>query len=130
MFQFHKKYFLWALALFAVEVYIGVYVRDRFVRPFMGDFLVVILLYCLVKSFVNTSVRRAAVGVLLFSYLVETLQYLKIVKWLGLEHNRLASIIIGTSFSWEDMLAYTLGIGLVLILEKRTKTQSSQNSLS
>lgn len=130
MFQFHKKYFLWALALFAVEVFIGVYVRDRFVRPFMGDFLVVILLYCLVKSFVNTSVRRAAVGVLLFSYLVETLQYLKIVKWLGLEHNRLASIIIGTSFSWEDMLAYTLGIGLVLILEKRTKTQSSQNSLS
>lgn len=130
MFQFHKKYFLWALALFAVEVYIGVYVRDRFVRPFMGDFLVVILLYCLVKSFVNTSVRRAAVGVLLFSYLVETLQYLKIVKWLGLEHNRLASIIIGTSFSWEDMLAYTLGIGLVLILEKRTKIQSSQNSLS
>jgi hypothetical protein len=105
-------------------------VRDSFVRPFGGDFLVVILLYCLVKSFVNTPVRPTAVGVLLFAYLIETLQYLQLVKRLGLQHNRLASILIGTRFAWEDMLAYTLGIVLVLVLEKGGKKSPSPDSLS
>lgn len=118
MFRFHKTYFLLAAVLFAVEVYIGMYVRDTIIRPYGGDFLVVILLYCLVKSFVNTPVVPAAVGVLLFSYLIEGLQYLKVVEWLGLQHNRLARIIIGTSFAWSDIIAYTLGIVVVLALEK------------
>lgn len=130
MFCFHKKYFWWTVALFATEVFIGAYVHDSIVRPFGGDFLVVILLYCMVKSIINTPVWRAAVGVLLFSYLIETLQYLQLVKVLGLQHNRLASIIIGTQFAWEDMLAYTLGIALVLLLEKAWKIPASPNSLS
>lgn len=122
MFRFHKKYFLFTLALLATEVFIAMYVRDAFVRPYVGDFLVVIFLYCLVKSFLNTPVVKTAAGVLLFSYLVETLQYLKIVNWLGLQNNRIACILIGTSFAWSDIFAYTLGILVVLLLENRRST--------
>ncbi|RYE21901.1 MAG: DUF2809 domain-containing protein [Sphingobacteriaceae bacterium] len=119
MFSFHKNYFFWTLILFFVEVFIGACMHDALIRPYGGDFLVVILLYCLVKSFTNFRVRTAAIGVLLFSYLVETLQYFHIVNLLGLEQSRIACIIIGTSFAWSDLLAYTLGILVVLTAEGR-----------
>lgn len=76
-----------------------------------------ILIYCFVKSFINTPVKATALAVLLFSYLIETLQYFHLVDLLGLEKSKTARIVIGTSFAWTDLLAYTLGILLVLIIE-------------
>lgn len=118
MFRLNKTYFLLAIILFFVELFIGFYVRDGLVRPYGGDFLVVILIYCFVKAFVVVNVNKAAVWVLLFSYMVETLQYFKITVLLGLKNSKLANIIIGNSFSWSDMLAYTLGIAVVLAIER------------
>jgi len=111
--QFNKQYFLFTCLLFLVELGIALFVRDAFIRPYGGDFLVVILLYYLVRTFYNTSAIKVAIGVLIFSYIVEVLQYFQIVNLLGLKGNRPAEIIIGTGFSWEDMVAYTLGIMLV-----------------
>lgn len=112
------KYGLLALLLFGIEVLIALYLHDRIVRPYIGDLLVVILIYCFVKALVNAPVFATALGVLLFAYAVETLQYFHVVELLGLGHSKLARVIIGSSFEWMDMLAYTVGIGLVLILEK------------
>jgi hypothetical protein len=114
---FYSKYFIAAVLLLLVEIFIGFYVHDAIIRPYGGDFLVVILIYCGVKSFFNTPVYKTALYVLLFSYVVEGLQYIGIINILGLAHSRIARIIIGTSFAWTDMLMYTLGIGLVLLLE-------------
>lgn len=118
MFKFNKKYFILAIILLIVELIIGFYVHDQFIRPWGGDFLVVILLYCFVMCFLNISLYSAAIYVLIFSYIVEFLQYLHIVKFLGLQKSGAANIIIGNSFAWSDILAYTLGIALVLLLEK------------
>jgi Protein of unknown function (DUF2809) len=118
MFKFNRPYFIAAALLFLTEVFIALYVKDAFIRPYIGDLLVVILIYCIVKSCLNISVSKAAICVLLFSYTVEVLQYLKIVEVLHLQGSKLARVIIGTSFSWADILAYTLGIGVVLVLEK------------
>ena len=49
--QFDKYYFFAALLLFLVELVIALYVKDNFVRPYLGDLLVVILIYCCLKSF-------------------------------------------------------------------------------
>ena len=122
---FYSKYFISALVLFFIEIVIGAYVHDAIIRPYGGDFLVVILIYCLVKSFFNTPLYKTALYVLLFSYVVEGLQYFRIIYILGLEHSRMARVIIGTSFAWTDILMYTLGIGLVLLVEaKMNKTLS------
>jgi len=115
---FYPKYFIAALLLLLTEIFIGFFMHDSIIRPYGGDLLVVILVYCLVKSFVNGPVGITALGVLLFSYLIETLQYFHIVRVLGLERYAIARVIIGTSFAWTDILAYTLGIGLVLLVEK------------
>ncbi len=61
---------------------------------------------------------KTAVLVLAFSYAVEVLQYYNIVDRLGLQHSKIARIIIGTTFSWADIAAYTLGIMFVLLIEK------------
>ncbi len=118
MLRFHRGYFAIAIVLLVVEILIALYVHDRFVRPYIGDVLVVILIYCMVKAFFNTHPVTTALCVLLFSFLIETLQYFRIVHQLGWQHSKLARVIIGTSFAWEDIAAYTVGIGVVIMVEK------------
>ena len=117
-FRLHKTYLLLALLLFLIEVIIAVYVHDSIIRPYGGDFLVVIFIYCFIKSFIDLPVWTTAIAVLLFSYTIEILQYFNLVKMLGLQDSRLARIVLGTSFAWTDLIAYTLGIILVVWIEK------------
>jgi Protein of unknown function (DUF2809) len=116
--HFNRQYLLSALILLVVEICIAKFMHDKIIRPYIGDFLVVILIYCLVKAFFNTPVLATAIGVLLFSYAVETAQYFNVVNILGLQNFRLAKIIVGSAFEWADLLMYTGGIALVLIIEK------------
>lgn len=54
MLHFSKRYFLLASGLLAAEVLIALYAHDRVIRPYAGDLLATIFLYCLVRSFVAT----------------------------------------------------------------------------
>lgn len=118
MFKFNLKYFILSLLIFITEILIALYVHDSFIRPSVGDYLVVILIYCMIRSIYPSTVIRVAVGVLLFSYIIEIGQYFHLVTLLGLQHSKAARIIIGTSFAFSDLIAYTLGILTVIILEK------------
>ena len=117
LFRFRLRYFLAFLLLFLVEVGIALFVRDRFVRPYLGDVLVVLLLYCFLQSFLKLQPRVAALGVLLFAFGIEMLQYFRLVEVLGLRDNKIATTVLGSSFDWEDLLAYSLGAVLVLLIE-------------
>lgn len=125
MLTFHKNYFLLTLLIFFIEIGIALYINDTFIRPYLGDVLVVILLYCFVKTFFKVPVITTALLVLLFSFIVELLQFLNIVKIVGLEHYKIARIVIGTSFSWADLVCYTAGIGIVLLVEKQLSKNRS-----
>ena len=92
--------------------------HDPVIRPYGGDFLVVILLYCLVRSFWDVRIVAAAVGVLLFSYLIEAGQYFGLADRLGFRGNSLMRVILGNYFTWTDIMAYTLGIVSVLWVER------------
>ncbi len=127
MLTFKPGFLVIAFILFVIEVLIALYVRDSIIRPYVGDFLVVIMLYCFVRAFIKTSPWKIAVAVLIFSYTIETLQYFKIVDRLGLTNIPIAKTIIGYGFEWLDILAYTLGIVTVLILEKRRLNDPSKD---
>lgn len=118
MFRFNLKYFLLAILIFLIEVFIALYIHDAIIRPYIGDVLVVILLYYAVKSFLHVPVLPTAIAVLIFAYLIEILQYFQYVKWLGLQNSHLANVVMGNSFAWTDLMAYTIGIVLVLLFEK------------
>lgn len=129
-FTFNRKYFIVAVLLFIIEVLIAVYIRDSFVRPYAGDFLVVLLLYSFVKSFLKISVKKAIFGVLLFSWLVEGLQYIEIIKLLEL-NDIILRVVLGNHFEWLDMLIYTLAAFSVFYIEKmKSKPFSSFQSKS
>jgi len=121
MLTFNLKYFLLAIIFFITEVFIALFVHDGFIRPYVGDYLVVMLIYCAVKTFVKASPLKTAAGVLIFSYVIEVLQYLDIVERLGLSGNVIAKTVIGYGFEWWDILAYTLGVITILIMEQQTK---------
>lgn len=118
-FRFSFLYFSCGVLLFAIELLIGIYAHDKVIRPYGGDFLVVILIYCFVKSFFESSVFITAMSVLLFAYTVELTQYFHLINLLSLQHSTIARMVLGTSFSWTDLLCYTFGILLILIVEKQ-----------
>ena len=115
---FRRTYPILTGFLLPVEAFIAVFVRDGFIRPYFGDVLVVALLYCLFRTFIKVQVRTAVISVFLFACCIEFLQYIHIVDLLGLKHSMLARIILGSSFSWLDLLAYAAGSVSVLALEK------------
>jgi hypothetical protein len=96
-------------ALLGIETFIAACIHDRFVRPYVGDILVVMLIYCFVRCFFPTGVRAMALYVFIFACAVEFLQYAGIIYWLGLDEYPVAQAIIGTSFDWRDILCYATG---------------------
>ncbi|GAB3516991.1 ribosomal maturation YjgA family protein [Emticicia fontis] len=128
MLTFRPKYGLLAIVFFVIEVLIAVYVHDSFVRPIVGDYLVVFLVYCAVFTFWNTHFLTAAIATLLFAYLIETLQYFHFVHLMGWEKYKILAIALGTGFSWIDMIAYTLGfLTIVWVESRRARTPQRQS---
>lgn len=115
VFRFSFANFIAFIVLFAVEAFIAVFVKDDFVRPYLGDVLVVILLYFLVLSFVNIDRQKLIIGIFLFACFVEYTQHLNLIGMLGLEKNKLAESVIGRSFAWEDILCYFAGCLAIFI---------------
>ncbi|MBD2214118.1 DUF2809 domain-containing protein [Calothrix sp. FACHB-156] len=126
MLRFDKKYFYLTLLLFVVEVCIAVFIDDRFIRPFVGDVLVVILIYCFVKTFWQIKPAILALSVFIFACVVEILQYFNFVNVLGLGKYKIAVVVLGSSFDWKDIIAYAIGSATVLWLEtSRNKRRKS-----
>jgi uncharacterized membrane protein len=98
----------------SVEVFIAAFMHDRIVRPYVGDLLAVIFLYCLVKSLAEVPARPTILAVLVVAYLIEISQYFHLATHLGVGHSRMALLVLGSHFSWVDMAMYTLG-ALVLV---------------
>ena len=124
LFAFNNKYFRPTLFLFLVEVFIAIFIKDTFIRAFVGDVLVVILIYCLVRSFWTIHSSIAAVFVFTFACTIEILQYFNFVHILGLQNNRILAIALGSTFDWMDIFAYTIGTMIVLWLENRSSRKS------
>ncbi|WP_392533545.1 DUF2809 domain-containing protein [Nostoc sp. C117] len=121
MFSFNKKYFYFTLILFSIEVCIAIFLNDSFIRPFIGDVLVVILIYCFVKSFWNIHSSIVALSVFAFSCTIEILQYFNFVNNLGLQKYTFLAIALGSTFDWKDIIAYAIGVIAVLLVENQTK---------
>ena len=112
-------YGLAALLILVAEVLIALFVRDAFIRPYGGDILVTLLICCAIRVILPRGCRLPiAGGVLLFAILVEVGQYFGLVYLLGLGHIEFFRILIGTGFSWWDMLCYAAGCGVFLGVDR------------
>ena len=118
MLQFNLKYFILCLILFVSEVIIAKYATG-FIRHTFGDYLVTILLYACIKSFVKLSNLKTGIIVLLIAYIVEFLQLTNLQNFYPDEYEKVFKLILGNSFSIGDLVAYTLGIITILFIEHK-----------
>lgn len=116
-FTFNFKYLILTIILFFTELAIALFIEDTIIRPFVGDVLVVALIYCFFRTFLQVDYWKIALGVLLFAFVIEILQYFDYVKLLGLENNRILSVAMGKTFSWLDFAAYLIGFLLIILAE-------------
>lgn len=102
-------YAMITVLLLAVEVVIALFVHDNFIRPYIGDVLVVIVLYTFLRIWIPDRLRLLPLYIFLFAAGVEVLQYFQIVKLLGLEDNSFLRILVGSVFDVKDILCYAVG---------------------
>ena len=95
--------------LLAVEVCIALFVHDAFVRPYVGDMLVTLLLCSMCRVAFPVKMRLLPVFVFAFAACIENGQYFDVVALMGLTDNRLLSIALGRTFSWLDLVCYAVG---------------------
>lgn len=116
--KFHRKkrilYFLVTIILLIIEVMIALFVHDNFIRPYVGDILVVIVVYTFIRIWIPVGCSLFPLYVFLFAVLVEVLQFFHFTEVMGLSNNRFFVILIGGTFDWKDIICY--GIGCVILV--------------
>ncbi len=120
MIKFHKKYFILSIVIFTLEIFIEK--TTGFIRYTLGDFFAVILVYTLIKSFLNISVLKASLLALAVAFGIEFLQLSSLQNYYPEKYKKTVSLILGTSFSIGDLIAYTIGIVCTFFVEYRVKS--------
>ncbi|RMB56259.1 DUF2809 domain-containing protein [Dokdonia sinensis] len=118
------RYFIAFTIILITEICIALFFTDTFIRPIFGDFLAVILVYCFgmfVVSLFSKPNFKWKKKLLLISLgiaiAIETLQAFPFLEMMGLEENKIATIILGSTFDWWDVLAYLVGALVVYGVE-------------
>ena len=106
-------YIIATVALLFVEVLIALFVHDNFVRPYIGDVLVVVVIYTFIRIFIPDKCRLLPLYVFIFAAFVEILQLFHLVDLLGLGDNRFFRVLIGSVFDFKDIVCY--GVGCILL---------------
>lgn len=119
-------YILLFVAIFGIEVLIALFVRDNFIRPYVGDMLVTVVICLFLRGFTPLKTKLLALFVFIFAAAVEIGQYFDFVALIGLSENRFFSVLLGRTFSLADIICY--GIGCIafflteaFILQKKAK---------
>lgn len=109
------------LLLLLAEVFIALFVHDAFVRPYFGDVLVTVLLCAFCRIFFPKGIRLLPLYVFLFAVAVEVSQYYHLAELLGLSDNPFFATLMGTSFSWYDIVCYGAGCIAFVAVERIIK---------
>jgi hypothetical protein len=114
-----RRHAVAAAVLLFVEIGIALFVRDRFVRPYLGDVLAVILVYCGLRAVLPLAPWQAAGLAFGVAAVIEFGQLIGILDLLGLRGNIIARTVLGSGFEWKDFLAYGAGAVIPLLMEGR-----------
>lgn len=115
---FNLRSFILFTSLFLIEVLIALFFKEGFIRHTFGDFLIVILMYYFIKSFMKIKPIYLALFVLVVSFTIEFCQLIDLLNILNVEENTFTKLVFGTTFQTTDLIAYFLGVCTVLLIEK------------
>ena len=94
----------------------------------LGDALWALMVYFMTAFlFRKSKISRVASGAIFFSFAVEFSQ-LYHPQWLdALRQTKLGGPILGYGFLWSDLVAYTIGIGVGMLLEALLTARGSED---
>lgn len=72
--KINKGYLATFFILLTIEVFIALFVHDNFIRPYIGDVLVVIVIYTFIRGIIGRKIKKLPIYIFLFGVLVEVLQ--------------------------------------------------------
>lgn len=114
-------YLIAALILFAIEVCIALFVRDDFIRPYIGDVLAVAFVYTALRAATPLKLIPALTITLAIAFAIEFAQALNVLDAVGLRNNTIARTVLGGVFDYADLAAYTAGAILIAAIEHAGK---------
>lgn len=106
-------YLIGFMVLLGVEIIIGAFVRDDFVRPYVGDMLVTVLLCCLGRIVFPDRFPWLPTAVFLFAVAVECAQLIEIPVLEG----TVWSIMLGSTFDIADIMCYGIGCAAFAVVD-------------
>lgn len=120
--KINLKYLAAFSILLIVEIMIAFFVNDAIIRPYIGDVLVIILMYTFIRGIIEKNIKFLPIYLLVFATSVELSQYYHLVNLLHLQNNKVLSTIIGNAFDVKDILCYLIGAIVLVVWEKTEKT--------
>ena len=120
-------FLLVAVVILAIEIYIAVFVKGGFVRHYLGDVLVTVMLYAFGRAVFKTAPKILAFEIFAFSLFIEILQYLKVLEILDI-HNLIIRIVFGGTFDVSDIVCYALGCLLAYLTDAICFLRKYKNS--
>ncbi|HIC32177.1 MAG TPA: DUF2809 domain-containing protein [Flavobacteriaceae bacterium] len=115
--QTNKTYFIIFIFILTTEISIALFLKSGFIRHTFGDFLATILVFSFIKTFSKMSSLKVAITTLIIAFCIEFAQYFQFLNYLNLDQFKLFRVVFGTSFSIQDLVAYTLGIITIYFID-------------
>ena len=111
------KYLIIFIIIFMVEVFIGAYSHSGIIRNYVGDILVIPVMYFFIRIIYPKRIRKLPYILFLFAVIVEILQYMKINNILGIEGSSLLGILLGSTGDIKDILCYFIWTIIIIIID-------------
>jgi hypothetical protein len=105
------------LLLLGIEICIALFVNDKFIRPYVGDILVIPLICSLFRMFFPDSPRFLGLYAVLPGVIAEILQLVRMDEILGIKDTVLG-VILGSTFDIKDIICYVIGGVLFLAADE------------
>lgn len=115
-FRFNKFFAIATVVWLVIEVLIALFVSG-FVRNYVGDVLVVILMYTFIRTFWNGAKEVLSLYLFLFAVVIEIAQWGRLTDILSIDNRSALGVVIGSSFDWGDILSYAIGAGICYLVE-------------
>lgn len=112
-----KIYLIIFICILITEISIALFLKSGFIRHTFGDFLATILVFSFIKTFSKMSSLKVAITTLIIAFSIELAQYFQLLNYLNLNQFKLFRVVFGTSFSIQDLVAYTLGIITIYFID-------------
>lgn len=104
--------------LLIIEVFIGKFMHNGFIRDYGGDILIIPLLYAFIRIFwvenSNSTKLYLPIGLFLFGVCAELLQAVDLLDILNIGRNSTLGIILGSTCDMKDIICYLAGVILIL----------------